>query len=125
MFMGAGYLTKSVYGDEVINAVRAIVSGETVLAPSISQQILKYAFRHITRPVSLDEHDILTGRELEILSLAAKGLSNKDIAINLGLSLRTVKGYLADLFLKLKVASRTEDVIVGLKKGIIDLNHIE
>ena len=121
----AGYLTKSVYGDEVINAVRAVVSGETVLAPSILQQILKYSFRHITRPVSLDERDSLTARESEILSLAAKGLSNKDIAINLGLSLRTVKGYLADLFLKLKVASRTEAVIVGLRKGIIDLNNLE
>ena len=120
-----GYLTKSVYGNEVINTVRALVSGETVLSPSVSQQILKYAFQHITKPVSLDAGDRLTARELEILRLVAKGTSNKDIALRLGLSLRTVKGYLTDLFLKLNVASRTEAVIVGLRKGIFTLNDLE
>jgi NarL family two-component system response regulator LiaR len=121
----AGYLTKSVYGDEVINAVRALVSGETVLAPSVSQQILKYAFRHMTKPVSSDTYESFTNRELEILNLAASGMSNKDIALRLGLSLRTVKAYIADLFLKLKVTSRTEAVIVGLRKGIIELPNLE
>jgi len=120
-----GYLTKSVYGDEVINAVRALVSGETVLSPSVSQQILKYAIQHVKKPLSLETGDNLTTRELEILVLAAQGISNKDIALRSGLSLRTVKGYLADLFLKLKVASRTEAVIVGLRKGIITLHDLE
>jgi len=120
-----GYLTKSVYGDEVINAVRAVVSGETVLCPTVSKQILKYAFEHIAQPVALDTGDRLSARELEILRLLAKGISNKDIALRLGLSLRTVKGYLGNLFLKLKVASRTEAVIAGLRKGILTLNDIE
>ena len=96
-----------------------------MLAPSVSEQILKYAFQHMAKPVGLDTYDSLTSREIEILNLAAMGLSNKDIAQRLGISLRTVKGYLADLFLKLKVASRTEAVIVGLRKGIIVLNDLE
>jgi two-component system, NarL family, response regulator LiaR len=120
-----GYLTKSVYGDEVIHAVRALVSGETVLSPSVSQQIFKYAFQHNIKPRRLDVGNKLSTRELEVLSLAAKGISNKDIALKLGLSLRTVKGYLADLFLKLNVASRTEAVIVGLRRGILTLNDLE
>lgn len=120
-----GYLTKSVYGDEVINAVRALVYGETVLSPLVSQQILKYAFQHIRKPLSLDAGDKVTAREMEILRLAAMGISNKDIALRLGLSLRTVKGYLAELFLKLNVASRTEAVIVGLRKGILTLDDLE
>jgi NarL family two-component system response regulator LiaR len=120
-----GYLTKSVYGDEVINAVRALVSGETVLSPTVSQQILKYAFQYMTKPRSLNTVDKLSARELAVLSLAAKGISNKDIALRLGLSVRTVKGYLADLFLKLNVASRTEAVIIGLRKGILTLNDLE
>ena len=120
-----GYLTKSVYGDEVINAVRALVCGETVLSPLVSQQILKYVFQHITKPLSLDAGDKVTARETEILRLAAMGISNKDIALRLGLSLRTVKGYLADLFLKLNVASRTEAVVVGLRKGILTLDDLE
>lgn len=120
-----GYLTKSVYGDEVIHAVRALVSGETVLSPAVSQQIFKYAFQHITKPKSLGTGNALSSRELEVLNLAARGISNKDIAQRLGLSLRTVKGYLADLFLKLNVASRTEAVIIGLRKGILTLKDLE
>jgi NarL family two-component system response regulator LiaR len=120
-----GYLTKSVYGDEVIHAVRALVSGETVLSPAVSQQIFKYAFQHSTKPKNLGTGNALSSRELEVLNLAAKGISNKDIAKRLGLSLRTVKGYLADLFLKLNVASRTEAVIIGLRKGILTLKDLE
>jgi NarL family two-component system response regulator LiaR len=120
-----GYLTKSVYGDEVIYAVRALVCGEMVLSPAVSQQIFKYAFQHIIKPRSLEVGDRLSSRELEVLSLAAKGTSNKDIALKLGLSLRTVKGYLANLFMKLNVASRTEAVIVGLRKGILTIDDLE
>ena len=120
-----GYLTKSVYDDEVVNAVRALISGETVLSPTVSQQIFKYAFQHITKPKSLDIGDKLSARELEILRLVAQGISNKDIAIRLGLSLRTVKGYLSDIFLKLSVGSRTEAAIVGLRKGILTLDDLE
>lgn len=120
-----GYLTKSVYGDEVIHAVRALVSGETVLSPAVSQQIFKYAFQHSTQPKDLDFGNTLSPREMEVLSLAAKGITNRDIADRLGLSLRTVKGYLTDLFLKLNVASRTEAVIVCLRRGILTLEDLE
>ena len=120
-----GYLTKSVYGDEVIHAVRALVSGETVLSPAVSQQIFKYAFQHSSKPKDLGTGNTLSSRELEVLHLAAKGISNKDIAQRLDLSLRTVKGYLAGLFQKLNVASRTEAVIIGLRKGIITLQDLE
>jgi DNA-binding NarL/FixJ family response regulator len=120
-----GYLTKSVYGDEVIHAVRSLVSGETVLSPAVSRQIFKYAFQHSAKPKNLGMGNTLSARELEVLNLAARGISNQDIADRLGLSLRTVKGYLADLFLKLNVASRTEAVIIGLRKGILTLKDLE
>jgi two-component system, NarL family, response regulator LiaR len=120
-----GYLTKGVYGDEVTHAIRALVSGETVLSPAVSKQIFKYAFQHIIKPKKLDSGNEFSARELEILTLAAKGISNKDIAIKSGLSLRTVKGYLADLFLKLNVDSRTEAVIVSLRKGLLTLDDLE
>ena len=120
-----GYLTKSVYGDEVIHAVRALVSGEMVLSPAVSQQIFKYAFQHSSEPKDLGTGNTLSSRELEVLHLAAKGISNKDIAKRLGLSLRTVKGYLAGIFQKLNVASRTEAVIICLKKGVLSLQDLE
>jgi len=121
----SGYLTKSVYGDEVIHAIRALAAGETVLAPAISRQILKYAFQHINKPLNLNTGEKLTAREIEVLKLLAKGISNKDIAFRLNLNMRTVKSYLAELFLKLNAASRTEVVIIGLRKGILTLDDLE
>jgi NarL family two-component system response regulator LiaR len=120
-----GYLTKSVYGDEVVHAVRALVCGETVLARSVSQEIFKYAFRYSIKPTKLNIDDQLSARELEVLNVAAKGISNKDIALKLGLSVRTVKAYLAEIFLKLNVASRTEAVIVSLRRGLISIDDLE
>lgn len=119
-----GYLTKSAYGDEVIHAVRALVSGETVLSPSVSKQIFKYALRHTTKPRNLDIGDKLSAREMEILCLVAKGISNQAIAVRMGLSPRTVKNRLTELFLKLNVTSRTEAVIVSLREGIITINDL-
>ncbi len=121
----AGYLTKSVFGDEVLHAIRGVVAGETVMSAPILQQILKHALRYATKPLLLDAGEKLTVRELEILRLAAKGMSNKDIALELDLSLRTVKGYLADVFSKLKVGSRTEAVITGLRAGFLALDDLE
>ncbi|MFX1552966.1 MAG: response regulator [Promethearchaeota archaeon] len=120
-----GYLTKGVYGDEVVHTVRALVRGETVLSPVIARQVIRYASQYIRKPVTLDMDDKLTVREIEILKLAAKGMSNKDIASGLDLSLRTVKGYLADIFLKLRVASRTEAVVISLEKGILSLDDLK
>jgi len=120
----AGYLTKSVFGDEVIHAVRGVVAGETVLSPSISRQIIKHALRHITKPLPLDGVEKITGRELEILRLAATGMSNKDLAQKLDLSEATVKGYLAGIFSKLNVSSRTEAVITALRAGFFTLDDL-
>lgn len=121
----AGYLTKSVFGDEVIQAVRGVAVGETVLSPSISQQIIKHAARNIAKPIPLDAGEKITARELEILRLVARGLSSKDIAQKLDISLRTVKGYLAEIFSKLNVGSRTEAAITALRAGILNLDDLD
>jgi len=121
----AGYLTKSVFGDEVIHAVRGVAAGETVLSASVSQQIIKYAVRHITKPLQVNAVEKITGRELEILRLAATGMSNKDIAQRLDLSESTVKGYLAEIFSKLNVGSRTEAVISALRSGLLSLDDLK
>ncbi len=122
----AGYLTKSVFGEEVIHAVRGVVAGEAVLSASVSQQIIKYALRHVvTKRLPLDTVERITARELEILRLAAMGMSNKDIAQKLNLSERTVKGYLAEIFSKLNVGSRTEAVITALRAGALTLDDLK
>ncbi|MBM4401074.1 MAG: response regulator transcription factor [Crenarchaeota archaeon] len=121
----AGYLVKSVFGDEIVQAVRAVVTGEMVLSPSIGQRLLKHAARYPTRPVLLEAGEKLSTRELEILKLAAHGMSNKDIAQALEIKLRTVKGHLTEMFSKLRVASRTEAVITGLRAGFLSLDDLQ
>ncbi len=120
----AGYLTKSAVEEEVVSAIRSVVAGETVLSAQVFQQILKQIIKYPIKPIPLDTIDKLSKREMEILKLAARGMSNRDISLVLDLSLRTIKGYLAEIFPKLGVGSRTEAVITGLRSGIITLDDL-
>lgn len=120
----SGFLTKSVFGPEVVNTIRAVMDGDMVLAPAVSQELIKYALQHVTKPVKVEANNKITPKELEILSLAAKGMSNKEIGTRLGIGESTVKSYFADLFLKLNVRSRTEAIFVSLKSGILTLTDL-
>jgi DNA-binding NarL/FixJ family response regulator len=121
----AGYLIKSVFGEEVVEAIRAVVSGDMVLSPIIGQHLIKHAARYPTKPLVLTSGEKLSIREQEILKLAAQGHGNKDIARILDINLRTVKGYLTEIFSKLQVGSRTEAVITGLRAGFISFDDIQ
>ncbi len=115
----AGYILKDAHGDEVASAVRAVASGESVLAPSIARKVL----RRFSTPAGAKAPvaESLTERELAVLRLAAKGESNKQIAQELHLSARTVQVHLSNVFAKFGVASRTEAVLHALKMGLIEL----
>lgn len=120
----AGYLLKSVSGDELIRAVKAIHKGEPVLDPAIAKKVMNY-FKLPDKVLAMEEDaEHLSERELDIIKLAAKGLKNKDIADRLHLSYRTVEGHMRDVFNKLGVGSRTEAVLYGLKKGWFTLEEI-
>ena len=120
----AGYLLKSVSGDELVRAVKAIHKGEPVLDPVIAKKVMNY-FMLPDKVATLGEDtDHLSKRELEIIKLAAKGLTNKDIADKLHLSYRTIEGHMRDVFNKLGVGSRTEAVLYGLKKGWFSLEEL-
>lgn len=118
----SGYLVKSVFGQEVIQAVRAVAAGDMVLSPNIGKKLISQAARHPLRPVKLDGGERLSVRELEVLKLAAAGMSNKEIASELKLNLRTVKGHFADIFAKMGVGSRTEAVTAGLRAGLLTID---
>jgi DNA-binding NarL/FixJ family response regulator len=120
-----GYLTKKVFGERFVQAVRSVASGEAVLSAPVMKQLLKYALRYPIKAITLDAGGKLTIRELEIIKLAARGMGNKDIALKLSLSLRTVKGYLVDIFSKLNAGSRTEAIITALRAGIITLDDLD
>jgi NarL family two-component system response regulator LiaR len=120
----AGYLLKSVSGDELIRAVKAIHKGEPVLDPAIAKKVMNYFKLPDKVPIMEEDTDHLSERELDIIKLAAKGLKNKDIADRLHLSYRTVEGHMRDVFNKLGVGSRTEAVLYGLKKGWFTLEEL-
>lgn len=120
----AGYLTKTVFGEEVVHAIRAVAAGGTVLSQEVREQIMKNASRFLSMPVARKGTGQLTNREQQILSLIASGLSNKEIADTLELATNTVKHYLVELFSKLGVGSRTEAVISGLQAGYLSVNDI-
>lgn len=120
----AGYLLKSVRGRQLIDAVRAVYNGESVLHPTIARKVLN-RFVHIPSEHQRQKPlDILSEREIEVLRLATQGLSNQNIASELCLSLRTVQAHLGHIFNKLQVSSRTEAVVRALKEGWITLDDI-
>jgi len=120
----AGYLLKTAGGDELTRAIRAVHKGEPVLDPIIAHKVInRFRFPSKT-PQAGRPSEHLTDREIDVIKLAAKGMSNKDIADELHLSWRTVEGNLRAIFNKLGVGSRTEAVLHGLRKGWFDLEDI-
>jgi NarL family two-component system response regulator LiaR len=115
----SGYLTKNSTGEEIIHAIRTVISGENVLPPNITPS-------DVSRIMGLtpEKNPELSPRELQFLQLLAEGLANKQIAARLNLSLRRVKANLTTLFTKMGVASRTEAVSSALKSGILTLEDL-
>ena len=120
----AGYLLKSVRGRELIDAVRAVYAGESVLHPSIARKVLNRFVPAPGKPGRREPIEVLSERERDVLKLATKGLSNQDIASELCLSVRTVQAHLGHIFNKLQVSSRTEAVVRALKEGWVTLEDI-
>ncbi len=120
----AGYLLKSVRSRELIDAVRAVYAGESVLHPSVARKVLNRFVAGGGKEPSARTPDVLSDREKEILRFATHGLSNADIAKELSLSIRTVQGHLGHIFNKLQVSSRTEAVVRALKEGWVTLEDI-
>jgi DNA-binding NarL/FixJ family response regulator len=120
----AGYLLKSVRGHEIVDAIRAVDAGESVLHPSVARKVLNRFASVSGKAQRKKPLELLTDREMEVLKLVTKGLSNKDIADGLSLSVRTVQGHLANIFNKLRVSSRTEAVVHALKEGWVTLDDV-
>lgn len=114
----AGYLLKTATGRELVDAVRTVAGGDFVLSGSVSRRFARR--RQVSHGVSEVK---LTPREADVLRLIGKGMSNKAIAGNLGLTLRTVEGYVSNVLAKLQVTSRTEAALYALSKHLIPLNE--
>jgi NarL family two-component system response regulator LiaR len=111
-----GYLPKAVGLDDLLEAIRATARGESVLPPQVAAVVA----RHLAGKEPPGERArSLTDRELEVLQLAAQGLTNYDIAQQLYISVRTVEAHLTHIYNKLGVSSRTEAVVHAIQQGWI------
>ena len=120
----AGYLLKDVDSREVVKAVRAVHAGESVLHPVIARKVISRFKSPATKVSEEKPAEELSERELQVLRLAARGMSNKDIASELCISVRTVQGHLSAIFNKLGVGSRTEAVFQAVKRGWLSLGEL-
>jgi NarL family two-component system response regulator LiaR len=112
-----GYLLKDVSPPDLAKAIQAVHSGETHLHPDITKKLMN----QFVNPKSESETgpEDLTPRELEVLQFIAQGLSNKELAIELTISEKTVKTHLSSIYSKLNLSDRTQAAIYALKHDLV------
>jgi DNA-binding NarL/FixJ family response regulator len=108
-----GYVLKTAAPAEIIQAVRDVHAGKSALAPGIVQKLMA----QVSNPSPAQPVEALSEREVEVLSLAARGFTNKAVGVQLGISDRTVQAHLARIYDKLQAASRTEAVMRAVSLG--------
>lgn len=122
----AGYLLKSIHSHELIAAVRAVSEGEPVLHPSIARKVMSHfaSGAKESRAAPSNRLSELTPREAEIFKMAVRGVGNKEIARRLSISVRTVQAHFTSVFKKLRVSSRTEAILLGIKEGWLNIDEV-
>ena len=115
----SGFLLKDSPPEQLIAAIHVVAGGEALLAPSITRRLIEEFARRPAardRPAALDE---LTARELEVLRLLARGLSNAEIAAELILGEATVKTHVANVLMKLGLRDRVQAVVLAYESGLV------
>ncbi|MCR3757538.1 response regulator [Clostridium felsineum] len=112
-----GYLLKDTTREELIRTVESAVRGEVLLQPEVSKALFNVKKKESTINTSFNAS--ITERELFILQAIARGCKSKEIAFDMGISERTVKAHLTNIYNKLEVSSRSEAVAKAIEKGII------
>lgn len=105
-----GYLLKDSQREDLLDSIRRVHAGETSISPSL-----------VAKLAAGISSETLTGRELDVLTLLARGKSNKEIGAHLYISETTVKSHLRSIFTKLNVLSRTEAITVACRRGLVKL----
>ncbi len=114
----SGYVVKRAAEDELVNAIRAVVRGETYVHSSMTGALLDGISRHRPRPETAVEP--LTPRERETLALVARGHTSSEVGEILGISVRTVETHRANIMDKLQLRNRAELVQYALDHGLLD-----
>lgn len=114
-----GYVLKTAPPAKITQAVRDVYAGKSALDSVIAHKLVAYVSNQ--RPIQESSYDALTARELESLTMAGKGYTNKAIGVQMGISARTVQGHLAKTYSKLQASSRTEAVMRAVSLGLIEV----
>ena len=115
----SGFLLKDALAADLVSAVRVVVAGEAVAAPSVTRRLFAHYLGQVPEPPAADERLAgLTGREREVLALITRGLSNAEIAVALSLAESTVKTHLGRILTKLGLRDRVQAVILGYECGL-------
>jgi len=117
-----GYILKDSEPNKLIEAIQQVHKGEPSLDPSIARKVLDELSHPVKQPVSPDP---LTERELEVLSLVAKGLSNQEIADRLSIAEVTVRTHVSHILSKLHLANRVQATLYALKEDLASLEYDE
>jgi DNA-binding NarL/FixJ family response regulator len=116
----SGFLLKDTPPEQLVEAVRSVAAGESLLAPTVTRRLIEhFVSSRATREQSPDGMDELTPRELEVFKLIARGLSNTEIAGELVVSEATVKTHVARILLKLGLRDRVQVVVVAYESGLV------
>jgi DNA-binding NarL/FixJ family response regulator len=116
-----GYLLKNIRSRELLEMLRGAVQGEAAISPLLAGRMLE-EFRRLSRlepPESSEEIVDLTQREQEVLGLVSEGMTDKEIGVELSISLYTVKSHLRNILSKLQVSSRREAARLAKSKGLL------
>lgn len=116
----SGFLLKDVTPEQLVAAVRTVRAGDALLAPTITRRLVAH-FAHRPGETAALHRELseLTPRELEVLTLVARGLSNSELAERLHLSEATVKTHVARILAKLRVRDRVQAVVVAYETGLV------
>lgn len=113
-----GYILKDSGFEELKQAINLIMNGESYIQPTLIPALNS---RLINRDIDKEKMEALTKREIEILAQVASGMFNKEIAVNLDISERTVKNHISNIFKKIDVSDRTQAAVFAIRNNIINL----
>jgi two-component system NarL family response regulator len=119
----SGYLLKEVSVEEVADAIRAVVQGQSLISPSMASKLLN-EFNTLSKRAEEKQQQQapnITSRELEVLKLVAQGMSNREIAEQLYISENTVKNHVRNILEKLHIHSRMEAVVYAVREKLLDI----
>ena len=119
----SGYLLKEISGHQLTNAIRTVADGFSLIYPSVAKRVLDEFGRlrtTIGKPDEDEGYSDLTPREREVLKLVASGRANKEIGGELGISERTVKTHISNIFSKLQLTDRTQAALYVHNRGLLE-----